>query len=87
MASVEKVQDGEGSVIGVRAEAGAGKTRLLEEFHSRTADHVQWLEGRAYAYGENMYLPVLLIDAIENAKALVRTEPYLPIGANRRCSQ
>ena len=66
MASVEKVQDGEGSLIGVRAEAGAGKTRLLEEFHSRITDEVQWLEGRAYPYGENIPYAAL-VDLISNA--------------------
>lgn len=66
LAAVEKVQDGEGSVIGIRAEAGAGKTRLLDEFHQRVNDEVQWLEGRAYAYGENIpYAP--LVDLISNA--------------------
>ncbi|MGB7859701.1 MAG: adenylate/guanylate cyclase domain-containing protein [Acidimicrobiia bacterium] len=66
LASVEKVQDGLGSVIGIRAEAGSGKTRLLEEFHSRVDEKVQWLEGRAYAYGENIpFAP--LVDLISNA--------------------
>ena len=59
-------EDGEGSVIGIRAEAGSGKTRLLEEMRSRLDDGVQWLEGRAYAYGENIpYAP--LIDLISRA--------------------
>ncbi|HEU4319745.1 MAG TPA: adenylate/guanylate cyclase domain-containing protein [Acidimicrobiia bacterium] len=66
LAAVEAVQDGDGSVIGVEAEAGSGKTRLLEEFRSRVADQVQWLEGRAYAYGENIPYAAL-IDLISNA--------------------
>ncbi|MEA1902835.1 MAG: AAA family ATPase, partial [Actinomycetota bacterium] len=66
MAAVEKVQDGDGSVIGLRAEAGSGKTRLLDEFHSRVADKVQWLEGRAYAYGENIPYAAL-VDLVSNA--------------------
>jgi class 3 adenylate cyclase/tetratricopeptide (TPR) repeat protein len=66
LAAVEHVQDGEGSVIGVKAEAGSGKTRLLEEFRSRVAHQVQWLEGRAYAYGENIPYAAL-IDLISNA--------------------
>lgn len=66
LGAVEKVRDGAGSVIGLRAEAGAGKTRLLAEFHDRVHEQVQWLEGRAYAYGENIPY-ALLIDLISNA--------------------
>jgi class 3 adenylate cyclase/tetratricopeptide (TPR) repeat protein len=66
LAGVERVQDGEGSVIGIRAEAGSGKTRLLDEFKSRVEAEVQWLEGRAYAYGENIPFAAL-IDLISNA--------------------
>ena len=66
LGAVERAQDGEGSVIGIRAEAGSGKTRLLEKMRSRLDDGVQWLEGRAYAYGENIpYAP--LIDLISTA--------------------
>ena len=66
VAAVERAQDGQGSVIGIRAEAGSGKTRLLQEMRSKLADEVQWLEGRAYAYGENIpYAP--LIDLISTA--------------------
>jgi tetratricopeptide (TPR) repeat protein len=66
LGAVERVQDGEGSVIGIRAEAGSGKTRLLEEFRSRIDTEVQWLEGRAYPYGENIPYAAL-IDLISNA--------------------
>lgn len=66
LAAVEHVHDGQGSVIGVKAEAGSGKTRLLEEFRSKVADQVQWLEGRAFAYGENIPYAAL-IDLISNA--------------------
>ncbi len=66
LASVEKVQDGEGSVIGIRAEAGAGKTRLLAEFQRQVRDKVQWLEGRAYPYGENIPYAAL-VDLVSNA--------------------
>jgi predicted ATPase/class 3 adenylate cyclase len=66
LGAVERVQHGEGSVIGIRAEAGSGKTRLLEEFRSKVEAEVQWLEGRAYAYGENIPFAAL-IDLISNA--------------------
>jgi class 3 adenylate cyclase/tetratricopeptide (TPR) repeat protein len=54
LAAVERMRDGESSVVSLRAEAGTGKTRLLAEFRGRLPDEVQWLEGRAYAYGENI---------------------------------
>lgn len=58
--AVERMRDGESSVITVEGEAGVGKTRLLSEFEKRLPDGVQWLEGRAYAYGENIpYSPVI----------------------------
>lgn len=66
LAAVENVQDGKGSVFGIRAEAGAGKTRLLAEFQSRVEGKVQWLEGRAYPYGENIPYAAL-VDLISNA--------------------
>jgi hypothetical protein len=64
--AVERVREGQGSVIGIRAEAGSGKTRLLEEFRSKLDAQVQWLEGRAYPYGENIPYAAL-IDLISNA--------------------
>ena len=66
LGAVERVQDGEGSVIGIRAEAGSGKTRLLEEFRHKIDPQVQWLEGKAFAYGENIPYAAL-IDLISNA--------------------
>lgn len=83
LAAVEKVQDGEGSLIGIRAEAGAGKTRLLDEFHRRVGDKVQWLEGRAYAYGENIpYAP--LVDLISNAIGVGEDDTQASIDAKLR---
>lgn len=66
LGAVENVQDGNGTVIGIKAEAGAGKTRLLAEFRDRVPDSVQWLEGRAYAYGENIPFSALM-DLISNS--------------------
>ena len=54
LSAVERMRDGESSVVTVQAEAGAGKTRLFAEFQKRLPEEVQWLEGRAYAYGENI---------------------------------
>ena len=83
MAAVEKVQDGEGSVIGLRAEAGSGKTRLLDEFHSGVADKVQWLEGRAYAYGENIPFAAL-VDLVSNAVGVGEDDTQASIASKLR---
>lgn len=54
LAAVERMRHGESSVVTIRGEAGTGKTRLLSELRKRLPAEVQWLEGRAYAYGENI---------------------------------
>jgi class 3 adenylate cyclase len=66
LGAVESVRDGVSSVITVCAEAGAGKTRLLQEFQDRLNDDVQWLEGRAYHYSSNTpYAPLIdLLDRV-----------------------
>lgn len=59
LGAVDRMRDGVSSVVTVRAEAGAGKTRLFEEVHSRL-DDVVWVEGRAYPYTSNVpYAPIL----------------------------
>jgi class 3 adenylate cyclase len=60
LGAVDRVRDGESALITMCAEAGAGKTRLLEEVRSRLDADVQWLEGRAYPYTNNIpYSPVI----------------------------
>jgi class 3 adenylate cyclase/tetratricopeptide (TPR) repeat protein len=83
LAAVERVQDGEGSIFGIRAEAGSGKTRLLEEFKSKVDADVQWLEGRAYAYGENIPFAAL-IDLISNAIEVGEDDTPTSISAKLR---
>ena len=64
IAGLEKgMQDllaGRGSVIALSGEAGTGKSRLIEEFKSTlNRDSVQWYEGSAYAYSQNIaYFPI-----------------------------
>jgi len=56
---IDLMRDGASSVVTVSAEAGAGKTRLFEEIHSRLGD-VSWVEGRAYPYTSNVpYAPIV----------------------------
>lgn len=66
LGAVERLRDGESCVIAIEAEAGTGKTRLLAEFRSQIPDKVQWLEGRAYAYGENIPY-AMVIDLLSRA--------------------
>jgi class 3 adenylate cyclase len=60
-AALERAREGQGSVIGVMAEAGTGKSRLCFEFVERArAQGVQVNEGYAVAHGQNVpLLPIL----------------------------
>ena len=52
---------GEGQVVGIAAEAGAGKSRLVYEFQRRLWEHsVLFLAGRCISYASGVpYLPIL----------------------------
>ncbi len=53
-------EGGEGQVIGIRGEAGIGKSRLVWELRQRLdQDEAQFLEGRCLSYGVNLsFLPL-----------------------------
>ena len=69
LGAVDRLRDGESSLITVSAEAGSGKTRLLEEVRSRLGDDVQWYEGHAYPYTADIpYAP--LVDLFNNAASI-----------------
>ncbi len=59
----EQVQAGQGQVVGLVAEAGSGKSRLLYEFRQRLEaqdQRVTYLEGRCLSYGSRIpYHPVI----------------------------
>ncbi|HEX6904267.1 MAG TPA: adenylate/guanylate cyclase domain-containing protein [Thermoanaerobaculia bacterium] len=57
----ERAAGGEGQVVGVAAEAGAGKSRLVYEFRRRLWDRpVLFLAGRCLSYASGTpYLPIL----------------------------
>ena len=61
------LQNGKGSIISIVGDAGTGKSRLVEEFRTALdSDKIQWLQGQAYGYSQNMpYFP--LIDLLSRA--------------------
>ncbi len=59
--AVLNLRKGSGRIFSVYGDAGTGKSRLVEEFKaSLDLEGIQWLEGHAYAYSQNMpYFPLL----------------------------
>ena len=58
--AVENLREGKGSIFSICGDAGTGKSRLVEEFKSLLdLKKIQWLEGRAYPYTQNIpYFPL-----------------------------
>jgi class 3 adenylate cyclase/tetratricopeptide (TPR) repeat protein len=73
--AVEKVRQGKGEIISICGDAGTGKTRLLEEFRATLdLNEIQWREGHAYAYSQNIpYFP--LIDLLNRAWQIEEGDP------------
>jgi tetratricopeptide (TPR) repeat protein len=69
-----QVEAGQGQVVGVVAEAGQGKSRLLYEFRQRLQDkRVTYLEGRCLSYGGSIpYHP--FIDVLRNNCGIGETD-------------
>ncbi len=65
--AVENLKQGNASIFSIVGDAGTGKSRLIEEFKSNLdLDNIQWREGHAYAYSQNIpYFP--LIDLLNRA--------------------
>ena len=73
--AVQRLQDGKGTIFSICGDAGTGKSRLVEEFKATlNLNEVQWLEGHAYAYAENIpYFP--LIDFLNRAFGIEEGDP------------
>ena len=71
---LEQVASGQGQVVGIVAEAGQGKSRLLYEFRHRIQDkRITYLEGRCLSYGSTIpYHPI--IDVLRNHCDITETD-------------
>ncbi|MEE4261059.1 MAG: AAA family ATPase, partial [Desulfobacteraceae bacterium] len=65
--AARKLQEGRGAVFSIYGPAGTGKSRLIQEFKAAlNLEEIQWLEGHAYPYSQNIpYFP--LIDLLNRA--------------------
>jgi len=73
--AVENLREGKGKVFSICGDAGTGKSRLVEEFKN-TLDltKIQWIEGHAYAYSQNIpYFP--LIDLLNRVFEIEEGDP------------
>jgi class 3 adenylate cyclase/tetratricopeptide (TPR) repeat protein len=59
--AVERLKQGQGTVISICGAAGTGKSRLIEEFKaSMDLKEIQWREGHAYPYTQDIsYAPFI----------------------------
>jgi class 3 adenylate cyclase/tetratricopeptide (TPR) repeat protein len=59
--AVENLRKGTGRILSICGDAGTGKSRLVEEFKATlNLEEIQWLEGHAYAYSQNIpYFPLI----------------------------
>jgi class 3 adenylate cyclase/tetratricopeptide (TPR) repeat protein len=58
--AVENLREGKGRIFSICGDPGTGKSRLVEEFKaSLDLKEIQWLEGHAYPYAQNIpYFPM-----------------------------
>ena len=59
--ALQRLREGKGTIFSICGEPGTGKSRLIEEFKA-TLDlkRIQWLEGHAHPYTENIpYFPLI----------------------------
>jgi class 3 adenylate cyclase/tetratricopeptide (TPR) repeat protein len=59
--AVENLREGRGRIFSICGAAGTGKSRLVEEFKATLDfEQIQWIEGHAYAYSQNIpYFPLI----------------------------
>ena len=85
MATLEELREraagGEGQVVGIAAEAGAGKSRLVYEFRRRLWERpVLFLAGRCISYASGIpYLPILYM--LRNEWGIAETDDAATVAA------
>ena len=64
--AVENLRGGKGRIFSICGDAGTGKSRLVDEFKaSLDLEKIQWLEGHAYPYAQN--IPYFLLKDLLNS--------------------
>jgi class 3 adenylate cyclase len=73
--AVENLKEGRGRIFSICGAAGTGKSRLVEEFKAtQDFEKIQWIEGHAYAYSQNIpYFP--LIDLLNRVLHIEENDP------------
>lgn len=73
--AVENLRKGNGRIFSIIGDAGTGKSRLVEEFKATlNLEKIQWLEGHAYSYSQNIpYFP--LIDFLNRVFQIEEGDP------------
>ena len=73
--AVDNLRQGEGRIFSICGAAGTGKSRLAEEFKAMLdLERIQWIEGHAYAYSQNIpYFP--LIDLLNRLLQIEEKDP------------
>ena len=73
--AVENLRQGKGRIFSICGAAGTGKSRLVEEFKAGLdLERIQWIEGHAYAYSQNIpYFP--LVDLLNRMLQIEEKDP------------
>ena len=83
--AVENLPKGKGRIFSICGDAGTGKSRLIEEFkNTLNLNEIQWLEGHAYAYSQNIpYFP--LIDLLNRVFHIEEGDPQGKVKEKIEC--
>jgi class 3 adenylate cyclase/tetratricopeptide (TPR) repeat protein len=83
--AVENLPKGKGRIFSICGDAGTGKSRLIEEFkNTLNLYEIQWLEGHAYAYSQNIpYFP--LIDLLNRVFHIEEGDPQGKVKEKIEC--
>ena len=82
--AAERLWNGKGSIFSICGDAGTGKSRIIEEFKaSLDLEKLQWHEGHAYPYTQNIpYFP--LINLLSRAFQIKEGDSSEKVGIENR---